>query len=113
MRRLQTKNNNTISTEKQQKHKPLLSGKIDKHEYLTGEKIPPSDQRRVIEQAKFTYSSSRKALKKQTKTIEDQGKKQIKQFKAMENNWLNLMNLLKRILISKKIVYHLKNQKNI
>ena len=27
----------------------LLSGKIDKHEYLTGEEILPSDQSRIIE----------------------------------------------------------------
>ena len=33
----------------------LSSGKIYKYEYLTGEEILPSDQRRVIEQAKFTY----------------------------------------------------------
>ena len=33
----------------------LSSGKIDKYEYLTGEEILPSDQRRVIEQNKFTY----------------------------------------------------------
>ena len=52
----------------------LSSEKIDKYEYLTGEEILPSDQRRVIEQAKFTYSPLRKALEKQTKTIEDQGK---------------------------------------
>ena len=53
----------------------LSSGKIDKYEYLSGEEILPSDQRRVIEQAKFTYSPLRKALEKQTKTIEDQEKK--------------------------------------
>ena len=29
----------------------------------------------------------------------------------MENNWLNLMNFLKRILISIKIVYQKKNKK--
>ena len=29
----------------------------------------------------------------------------------MENNWLNLINRLKRILISKEIVYHMKNKK--
>ena len=34
----------------------LSSAKIDEYEYLTGEKIIPSDQRRVIEQAKFAYS---------------------------------------------------------
>ena len=50
-----------------------LSGKIDKDEYLTGEDILHSDQRRVIEQAKFVYSSLGEALEKQTKTIEDQG----------------------------------------
>ena len=54
----------------------LLSGKIDKYEYLTGEEIPPPDQRRVIEQAKFTYSVLGKAFEKQTKTTEDQGEKQ-------------------------------------
>ena len=32
----------------------LSPGKIDKCEYLTGEEILPSDQSRIIEQAKFT-----------------------------------------------------------
>ena len=32
----------------------LSSGKIDKYEYLTGEEILPYDQRRVIEEAKFS-----------------------------------------------------------
>ena len=36
------------------------------------------NQRRMIEQAKFPYSPSGKALEKQTKTIEDKGEKQIK-----------------------------------
>ena len=31
----------------------LSSGEIDKYEYLTGEEILPSDQRRMIEQARF------------------------------------------------------------
>ena len=56
----------------------LSSGKIDKYEYLTGEEILPLNQRRVIEQAKFAYSPLGKAFEKQTKTIEDQGKVQIK-----------------------------------
>ena len=34
----------------------LSSGKVDQYKYLTGEEILLSDQRRVIEQAKFTYS---------------------------------------------------------
>ena len=52
----------------------LPSGKIDKYEYLTGEEILVSDQRKVMEQAKFTYFSLEKALEKQTKKIEYQGK---------------------------------------
>ena len=32
----------------------LSSVKIDKYEYLAGKEILPPDQRRVIEQAKFT-----------------------------------------------------------
>ena len=59
----------------------LSSEKMDKYEYLTGEEILPSDQRRVIEQAKFTCSPLGKALKKQTKTFEHQSKKQIKEIK--------------------------------
>ena len=60
----------------------LSSGKIDKYEYLTGNKILPSNQQQIIEQAKFTYSPLRKAFEKQIKTIEDQGEKQIE---ALEN----------------------------
>ena len=56
----------------------LSSGKFDKYDYLTREEILPPDQRRVIEQAKFTYSLVSKALEKQKKTIEDQWEKQIK-----------------------------------
>ena len=55
----------------------LSSGKIDKYEYLTGEEILPSNQWQIIQQTKFTYSPLGKAFEKQTKTIEDQGKKQI------------------------------------
>ena len=56
----------------------LSSSKIDKYEYLTGEEILPSNQRQILEQAKFTYSPLEKAFEKQIKTIEDQGEKQIK-----------------------------------
>ena len=55
----------------------LSSGKIDKYEYLTGEDILPSNQQQITKPATFTYSPLRKAFKKQTKTSEDQGKKQI------------------------------------
>ena len=53
----------------------LSSGKIDKYEYLSGEEILPCNQKQIIEEAKFTYSLLGKAFQKQTKTIEDQGKK--------------------------------------
>ena len=50
-------------------------GKLDKYEYLTGEEILPSNQRQILDQAKFAYSPLRKDFEKQTKTIEDQGKR--------------------------------------
>ena len=61
----------------------LSSGKIDKYEYLTGEEILPSNQQQIIQEAKFNYSHLGKALEKQIKTIEDQGKKQVK---AIQDN---------------------------
>ena len=56
----------------------MSSNKFDKYEYLTGEEILPSNQKQMIQQAKFTYSPLGKAFEKQIKTIEDQGEKQIK-----------------------------------
>ena len=55
----------------------LSSGKLDKYEYLTGEEILPSNQQQLIQQAKFNYSPSGKAIEKQRKTIEDEGEKQV------------------------------------
>ena len=43
----------------------LSSGRFDKYEYLTSKEILPSNQRQVIEQAKFAYSSLGKAFEKQ------------------------------------------------
>ena len=51
----------------------LSSKKIDKYEYPTGEETLPSNQKQIIEQAKFIYSILGKAFKKQIKTIKDQG----------------------------------------
>ena len=62
----------------------LSSGKIHKYEYLTCEEILPSTQQQIIEQAKFTYSPSEKAFEKQTKTIEDQGKKKVDALAALK-----------------------------
>ena len=59
----------------------LSSGKTNKYEYLTGEEILPTDQSRIIEQAKFTCSPLGKAFEKQIKAIEEPGEKQIKSLK--------------------------------
>ena len=72
------KNYNTILRERQQTLSALLLGKTDKYEYLAGEEILPPDQSRIIEQAKFTYSSLGKVFEKQTKTTKDQTKKHVK-----------------------------------
>ena len=62
----------------------LSSEKIDKYEYLIVEGILPSEQRIVMEQAKFAYSPLEKALEKQGKTIKNQGIKQVEALKALE-----------------------------
>ena len=57
--------NNKITNEKLQydiktetaKISALSPSKINKYEYLAGEEILPPGQRRVIEQAMFTYST--------------------------------------------------------
>ena len=72
----------------------LSSGKINKYESLTGKEILSSNQKEIIKQTKFTYSSLGKAFEKQTKTIKDQRKKQIdalntlkpKETKAINDN---------------------------
>ena len=63
---------------------PLPPSKIDKYEYLTGEEILPSNQRQIIEPAKFTYALFEKAFEKQIKTIKDQGENQDKALKDLK-----------------------------
>ena len=71
--------NDQIENEKRQydinreaaKISALSSCKIDQYQYLTDEEILPSNQKQIIEQAKFTYSPLGKDFEKQTKTIED------------------------------------------
>ena len=67
-----------ILTKKQQKSQHYDLEKNDNYEYLTGEKILPSNQRQIVEQATFTYSPLVKAFEKQRKEIKEQPKKQIK-----------------------------------
>ena len=44
---------------------------------ILGEEILPSIRKQIMEQAKFTYSPLGKTFEKQTKTIEEQERKQI------------------------------------
>ena len=71
-------------TRKAAKISALSSNKIGKYEYLTGEEILPSNQKQIIEQAKFTYSPLGKAFEKQIKIIEDQGKKQVEALEGLK-----------------------------
>ena len=63
----------------------LLSRKIHKYEYLTGEDILPSNQQQITEQAKFTYSPLGKVFEKQIKTIDNKGQKQIDALKDLKD----------------------------
>ena len=62
----------------------LSSREIHLYDYLTGEDILPSNQQQIIEQAKFTYSPLGKAFRREIKTIEDQGQKQIDVLRDLE-----------------------------
>ena len=90
----------------------LSSGKIDKYEYLAGKEILPSNQQKIIEQAKFTYSPFGKAFEKQWKTIEDQGERQFEALKYLKDHQKQLANDYEdELLISKereifKIIYN-------
>ena len=70
----------------------LSSGETDKYEYLTGEKILPSNQSRINKQAKFTYSPLGKAFEEQIKTIDEQGKKQGSSFRSFKTYHPNINN---------------------
>ena len=78
-----------------------LSGTHYKYEYLTGEEILPSNQQQIIQQAKFNYSPLGKAIEKQRKTIEDQGKKQaIQDNKKLVN--INKNDYKDKLLLSRE-----------
>ena len=64
----------------------LSSIKVVKYEYLTREEILPSNQRQIIEQAKLAYSPLGKAFEKQTKTVEEQGRKKNRCYYESKSN---------------------------
>ena len=87
MIRIEMKNYNTIliNTEAA-KISALPSNKFNKYEYFPGEEILISNQKQMIQQAKFTYSPLGKAFEKQIKTVEDQRKKQIDALKDLKDS---------------------------
>ena len=92
----------------------LPSGKIDKNQYPPGEEILTSDYYRLIEQAKFAYSSLGKAFEKQIRTIEGQRRKQVeplKVFKPVEHQQKpeSIQGIFSEDLGSSEII---KNQRN-
>ena len=66
-----------ILAEKQQKYQLYHLKKMINMNILQVKQKVPSNQRQIIEQAKFTYSPLGKAFEKQKKTIEEEGKKHI------------------------------------
>ena len=78
----------------------LSSDKIHMYEYLTGEDIILSNQQQIIEQAKFTYFPLGKPFEKQTKTIKDQGEKQVNALKYLESSDKQLSSI--KVFISKE-----------
>ena len=64
----------------------LWSGKVDKYGYLAGEKILTSGQGYLIQQATFAYFPLIKTFEKQTKIIENKGKKQVEALQPLNSN---------------------------
>ena len=55
----------------------LQSGKTGKYEYLTGEETLLSNQKKIIEQTKFTYFLLVKPLKNKTKKLKIKEKNKL------------------------------------
>ena len=86
----------------------LSSGKIDKYEYLAGEEILLSDQRKVMEQVKFTYSPLGKALEKQKKT--NWNKKASWRFRSFKTLDFNLKLKIKDVIPENTLGEKAKNE---
>ena len=59
----------------------------------------PSNLKKIIEQAKFNYSSLGKGFEKRTKAIKDQGEEQVKAITGNNSNGYSYEN---ELLLSKK-----------
>ena len=81
MIRLEKKNYNTILIEKKTKYQLYDLTKLISMNILLVKKYYSLIKKKILEQAKFTYSPLGKAFERQIKTIEDQGKKQVEALK--------------------------------
>ena len=70
----------------------------------------PSNQRQIIEQAKFTYFPLGKTFEKQIKTIEDQGKKQVEALEVLKPNTQKLS--IKYVIPENTLIEEAKNELN-
>ena len=94
----------------------LSSSKLDIYKHLIGKEIFPSDQKQIIEQAKFTYSSLDKTFEKQNEKQLDATRSlkpcfdKTNEFKQIENIYPQkignkiINNWLKEILIYKTVL---------
>ena len=73
----------------------------------------PSNVRKIIEQAKFTYYLLGKAFEKQVKIIEDQGQKQIKALEEHGKQLIESNEFVKNNFNIYKDVISLEKQKKI
>ena len=63
----------------------------------------PSNQQKIIEQAKFTYSLLGKTFEKQIKTIKDQQEKQIQ---AIQDKRLLMTLMIVQLVLKEKEIYN-------
>ena len=73
----------------------------------------PSDERQIIEQAKFLYFPLGKAFEKQTKTIEHQHRKQFRVIEGHGKQLAESHELIKKCFNSSRDDIPLEEQKNI
>ena len=70
----------------------LSSGKINRHEYSTGEEMLPSIKKKQQKKLNLLILLWGKAFEKQTKTINNQGKKQVDAITNQDKNLEALTN---------------------
>ena len=70
----------------------------------------PSNQSRLIEEAKFVYSDLGKAFEKQLKTTEEQGIKQVEALKALKAEENEEQEIIEKLFPRKIINYEINNK---